>query len=179
MNNDDDLIKAIYLFIKEFANPQLADDCIIFAKQNNISLPNSDYCVFDIVDLVQHGKPVELYDGNSETVTIKDRTELNVKIDFYSSLKAGGAGMSAFTRAVNINLVSRSYLACKFLEPFGLSLIGSTSPVDSTIVRENNYLRRYSLTLSLLTTREFTVNFEFFDKVQKVIKNVDVLKELF
>ena len=177
MNNDDDLIKAIYLFIKEFANPQLADDCIIFAKQNNISLPNSDYCIFDIVDLVQHGKPVELYDGNSETVTIKDRTELNVKIDFYSSLQAGG--MSAFTRAVNINLVSRSYLACKFLEPFGLSLIGSTSPVDTTIVRENNYLRRYSLTVSLLTTREFTVNFEFFDKVQKVIKNVDVLKELF
>ena len=34
MNNDDDLIKAIYLFIKEFANPQLNDDCIIFAKQN-------------------------------------------------------------------------------------------------------------------------------------------------
>ena len=50
MNNDDDLIKAIYLFIKEFANPQLNDDCIIFAKQNNISLPNSDYCIFDIVD---------------------------------------------------------------------------------------------------------------------------------
>ena len=70
-------------------------------------------------------------------------------------------------------------MACKFLEPFGLSLIGSTSPVDSTIVRENNYLSRYSLTVSLLTTREFTVNFEFFDTVKKVIKNVDVLKELF
>ena len=179
MNNDDDLIKAIYLFIKEFANPQLNDDCIIFAKQNNISLPNYDYCIFDIVDLIQHGKPVELYDGNSETVTIKDRTELNVKIDFYSSLRAGGTGMSAFTRAVNINLVSRSYLACTFLKPFGLSLVGSTSPIDTTIVRENNYLRRYSLTVSLLTTREFTVNFDFFDKVQKVIKNVDVLKELF
>ena len=179
MNNDDDLIKAIYLFIKEFANPQLNDDCIIFAKQNNISLPNSDYCIFDIVDLIQHGKPVELYDENSETTTIKDRTELNVKIDFYSSLQAGGTGLSAFTRAVNINVVSRSYLACKFLERFGLSLIGSTSPVDTTIVRVINYLNRYSLTLSLLTTREFTVNYEFFDTVKKVIKNVDVLKELF
>ena len=40
-------------------------------------------------------------------------------------------------------------------------------------------LSRYSLNVSLLTTREFTVNFDFFDKVQKVIKNVDVLKELF
>lgn len=177
MNND--LIKAIYLFIKEFAKPQLNDDCIIFAKQNNISLPNSDYCVFDIVDLIQHGKPVELYNENLETTTIKDRTEINVKIDFYASMQAGGTGMLAYTRAGNINLVSRSYLACKFLEPFGLSLIGATSPLDTTIVRENNYLRRYTLTLSLLTTTEFTVNFEFFDKVQKVIKNVDVLKELF
>ena len=158
MNND--LIKAIYLFIKEFAKPQLNDDCIIFAKQNNISLPNSDYCVFDIVDLIQHGKPVELYNENSETTTIKDRTEVNVKIDFYASMQAGGTGMLAYTRAGNINLVSRSYLACKFLEPFGLSLIGATSPLDTTIT-------------------EFTVNFEFFDKVQKVIKNVDVLKELF
>ena len=174
MNNDDNLIKAIYLFIKEFAEPKLADDCIIFAKRNNISLPNYDYCIFDIVDLIQHGKPVELYDGNSENVTIKDRTELNVKIDFYSSLQAGGTGMSAFTRAVNINLVSRSYLACKFLEPFGLSLISSTSPVDTTIVRENNYLSRYSLTVSLLTTREFTVNYEFFDEVKKVIKDLGV-----
>ena len=174
MNNDDDLIKAIYLFIKEFASPQLNDDCIIFAKQNNISLPNYDYCVFDIVDPIQHGKPVELYDGDSEIVTIKDRTEFNVKIDFYLSLQTGGAGMSAFTRAVNINLVSRSYLACKFLEPFGLSLIGSTSPVNSTIVRENNYLSRYSLTVSLLTTREFTVNYEFFDTVKKVIKDLGV-----
>lgn len=174
MNNDDDLIKAIYLFIKEFAEPQLADDCIIFAKQNNISLPNSDYCIFDIVDLIQHGKPVELYDGISETVTIKDRTEFNVKIDFYSSLQAGGVGMSAYTRAGNINLVSRSYLACKFLEPFGLSLIGSTSPVDTAIVRENNYLSRYSLTVSFLTTREFTVNYEFFDAVKKVIKDLGV-----
>ena len=177
MNNN--LIKAIFLFIKEFAKPQLADDCIIFAKQNNLCLPNSDYCVFDILDLVQHGKPVELYDENSETLTIKDRTEINIKIDFYSSIQAGGTGMSAYTRAGNINLVSRSYLASKFLEPFGLSLIGSSSPLDTTIVRENNYLRRYSLTLSLLTTTEFTVNFEFFDEVQKVIKNVDVLKELF
>ena len=111
MNND--LIKAIYLFIKEFAKPQLNDDCIIFAKQNNISLPNSDYCVFDIVDLIQHGKPVELYNENSETTTIKDRTEVNVKIDFYASMQAGGTGMLAYTRAGNINLVSRSYLACK------------------------------------------------------------------
>lgn len=174
MNNDDDLIKAVYLFIKEFANPQLNDDCIIFAKQNNISLPNSDYCVFDIVDLIQHGKPVELYNGNSETVTIKDRTELSVKIDFYSSMQAGGTGMSAYTRGSNINLVSRSYLSCKFLEPFGLSLIGSTSPVDTTIVRENNYLRRYSLTVSFLTTREFTANSEFFDEVKKVIKELGV-----
>ena len=174
MNNYDDLIKAIYLFIKEFANPQLNDDCIIFAKQNNISLPNSNYWISYIVDLVQHGKPDELDDENSETVTIKARTELNVKIDFYSSLQAGGTGMSAFTRAVNINLVSRSYLACKFLEPFGLSLIGSTSPVNSTIVRENNYLSRYSLIVSLLTTREFTVNSEFFDEVKKVIKDVGV-----
>ena len=97
MNND--LIKAIYLFIKEFAKPQLNDDCIIFAKQNNISLPNSDYCIFDIVDLIQHGKPVELYNENSETTTIKDRTEVNVKIDFYASMQAGGTGMLAYIRA--------------------------------------------------------------------------------
>lgn len=169
-----DLRKAIYNFLKQYLQPTVNPNAILWGNQNNISLPagTNDYCIFYIQNQIRHGTNTEDYDPDAETLTLRESSEIIVRVDCYATSVNGVSGINAQIRAHNLELLTRSSVACAFFKEYGLYPLYADSPQDTTIISDsNNYLHRWTINLHLNFTNSLTVSQEGFTKMEPIIPN--------
>lgn len=164
-----DLRKAIYNFLKAYLQPEINAKAIIWGNQNNISLPagTNDYCIFYIQNQIRHGTNVNLYDADEETFTMKETSEVVVRVDCYADSRNSMSGINAQQRAHNLELLIRSPVACAFFKEYKISPLYADAAQDTTIVSaSNNYLHRWTVNLHLSFINSLTVAQEGFTEVK-------------
>lgn len=165
-----DVLAAVHAFLKAYLTPAVADGCIIWGNQNNITLPaeNNDYVLFYVNGMERHGTTVETYDGMGETLTLKESSEITVRVDCYADSSNGEDGTNAQIRAYNLELLARSSVAPKFFKSYGLSLLYADPAVDTTVLQDDSgeYLHRWMVVLHLHTTNTLTISQEGFNAVK-------------
>lgn len=169
-----DVRKAVYNFLIQYLQPSVNPKAILWGDQNNISLPagTNDYCIFYIQNQIRHGTNLSLYDPDEETTTFKESTEIVVRVDCYATSYNGVSGIDAQIRAHNLELLTRSEVACHFFKEYGIAPLYADPAQDTTIVSDsNNYLHRWTVNLHLNFTNSITVEQEGFTSVKPIKPN--------
>lgn len=169
-----DIRKAVYNFLLKYLQPTVDKKAIIWGNQNNISLPagTNDYCIFYIQNVVRHGTNTTYYDSEDETYTLKESSEIIVRVDCYADTSNGVSGINAQIRAHNLELLIRSAIACRFFKEYHIAPLYADTPQDTTIISDsNNYLKRWTVNLHLNFTNSLTVSQEGFTDVEPIIPN--------
>lgn len=168
--------RALFYLLKEYINPALADDCIIYGNQQNIILPpeGNDYLIFYINRVIRHGTDRESYDPINEVLTLKEHSELIAQVDCYAdsrNTEEEDPLLCAQIRAHNLELLFRSSVACRFLRPYGIAPLYADACQDTTIISDSNqYLHRWTTYLHLGMTTSYTISEPSFNAM-KVIPN--------
>lgn len=169
-----ELTKAVKAFLKQYLQPSINPNAILWGNQNNVALPagTNEYCIFYIMNQIRHGTNIERYDPDEETLKVSESSEIIVKVDCYASSENGKSGLNAQIRAHNLELMTRSSVSCEFFKKYGLSPLYADSPIDTTIVSDsNNYLHRWTVNLHLNFTNSLTVKQEGFTEVKPIKPN--------
>lgn len=169
-----DVRKAIYNFLKQYIQPAIDSKTIIWGNQNNISLPagTNDYCIFYIQNVVRHGTNTSTYDPDEEQITLKECSEILVRVDCYADTSNGTSGIDAQIRAHNLEILTRSAIACRFFKQYNIVPLYADTPQDTTIISDsNNYLKRWTVNLHLNFTNSITVSQEGFTDLKPILPN--------
>lgn len=173
-----DILAAVHDFLKTYLTPAVDADCIRWGNQNNITLPaqNNDYVIFYVSGMERHGTTVETYNAADELLTLKESSEITVRVDCYADSSNGEDGTNAQIRAHNLELLARSSVAPRFFKSYGLSLLYADPAVDTTILQDDSgeYLHRWMVVLHLHTTNTLTVTQEgFTDLKLRAVNSID------
>ena len=95
-----------------------------------------------------------------------------MRVDCYAESRNGSSGINAQIRAHNLEMLTRSSVACDFFKPYGIYPLYADSPQDTTVISDsNNYLHRWTVNLHLNLTNSFKVFQEGFEEVKPVYLN--------
>lgn len=170
-----DFMNELYDLIEHIT--ELPDDHIIRGNQSREVLPSDDdFCIYtplrqrrigtNISELQADGVP----DNQNAPNADKKLVQIDVQIDFY--------GENAYATSCGFETFCGSFQCNDWLTKYnkGIRVLYASDPVDLTYVDETEqYVERWTTTVSICTTSEYTKRIPWLEEVTlKAVKNVDV-----
>lgn len=171
------IYEAVRQFVLTYGLPAVALENIYQGWQNRAALPFvNDFVVISILWTTQHGTAVEEFVAESLDkqdpgyLTYKALREIVVQVDFCSN------DDTARQRAERAAIMARTPLGVTHFNDFGFSSCYSDDVRDlSFIGSEDQYIRRYMISLHLSSVNGVTADYDYFDTVAiERLENVDV-----
>lgn len=172
--NAPNIRKALYKFLSKYLTPSVPATSIFWGNQNNLVLPanSQEYVIFYLLSTIRHGTNITAYDSESEEENSDSEYEYIVQVDCYSAVDGTQDGSDAMLRAQSLEILSRSGTATEYLDPMGLQMLYAEDARDTTIISDdNNYLRRWTVTLHLAGHADLTLDSPGFTEI-KVVPNL-------
>lgn len=150
---------------------------IIWGNQSREVLPeDDDFCIYTPITQQRVGSNLYKLDaaGVADTLnapcTDSKLLQINIQLDFY--------GESAFKYADGFETFCRSLRCNEWLTQTGkdIRVLYSSAPIDATLVDDTQqYVNRWTTTVSIVVTTGFTEDIPWFEDVTvEAVKDVDV-----
>lgn len=173
-----DIYEVCRQFVLEYGLPALSPEHVRQGWQNKASLPagTNEYAIISILSEVRHGTTVETFDAPDPSKDDPGNLSLNALMELLVQIDFCSIDDTARRRAQRLAIVSRSSVGPMFFNDRGMSLLYADDAKDISFVgSENQFVRRYMVTLHATISEGVAVKYDYFDTVKmERVEDVDM-----